>query len=166
MHIINATFIDIHEISFGACLDEIGVYVLWSKNATRAPSYIGEGDIVTRVAAHMRDARKPFLDNSVIDGCVAIMEPGHPVRRKSDAEILEFTLLEMADDLGIFPTHNANGGKFNPLDRRTDHHDKVRINLRGQHPLRFGTRLRGRMVATWQRLGDELELAVDPVGWR
>lgn len=164
MHIINATFIDIHEISFGACLDEIGVYVLWSKHATRAPSYIGEGDVVARVAAHMRDARKPFLDNRVIDGCVAIMDPGHPARRKSDAEIVEFTLLEIADELGVSPTHNAAPGKFNPLDRRTDHHDTVRINVRGQHPLKFATKLRGTQTLTWRRSGEYANL--DPVGWR
>lgn len=166
MYVIKAHFQDIHEISFGACLDEIGVYVLWSLNAIQRPSYIGEGDVVSRVAKHMTDDDKPFATNNSIAGCVAIIgREKQRVSRKRDAEIVERTLLDAADRLGVPPSHNKVGGKIASIDRRGEVHDTIRVSVSGMHPLREGVRLPSTVQLTWRRSRDGL-LELDNLPWR
>ncbi len=162
MEIINATFRDIYDVSFGACLKEIGVYVLWSGHAQRRPTYLGEGHVVDRVVTHMRSWDKPFGSSSTLDGCVAIMDEGGDAQRKSDAEIVECTLLHAAEQLDLVPTHNSAPGKRASIHRRGSLHDTIRVNIKGVHPLR-NTKLNGTARLTW-RWEDGWELVEIP--WR
>lgn len=162
MEIINAKFRNLYDVSFGECLKEIGVYVLWSGHAQRRPTYLGEGHIVDRVATHMKSSDKPFSSSSTLDGCVAIMDDGSEQKRKGDAEIIECTLLRAAEYLDLVPTHNSASGKRASLHRRGSRHETIRVNITGIHPLR-NTKLNGTARLTW-RWEDGWELVEIP--WR
>lgn len=157
MKIVDAEFIDIHSVSLGGALEELGVYVLWSAGAYKRPSYLGEGDVVRRIVTHLKDGDKPFVGSRTLDGCVALFKDGAPAVRKANAEIVEVTLLEAAHQIDLFPTHNRSRGKVAPLDRRGRSDDKIRVNIRGVHPLRGG-KLNATARLTWHADGDG--------GWR
>ena len=147
MEVIDVEFMPMHEISVGECLGMTGVYVLWSMNARERPSYIGEGDVLSRILSHYTDKEKPFA--SGLDGYVGALD-GHTNRLKTDAQIVEKTLLEAADRLGISPRINKASGNRAAIDRRGKRDDTIRVNVRGWHPLRLDKRISGTARLTWR----------------
>ena len=151
MYVINVKFRDVFEVSLGECLDEIGVYVLWSDGAHAKPSYLGEGNLVARIGTHMQDEGKPFHHTKGLAGVAAILAPDRTiVRRKCDAQIVEYTLLWVAEMIGVPPLHNRSKGRFAAVAKRADQHDTIRINVTGRHPLRLGTTLSQAARLTWR----------------
>ncbi len=159
MYVIDAEFIDIWEVSLATCLSEIGVYSLWSDGAAHSrPSYIGQGNVVERISAHMRDDEKPFWNQSSIAGSIALLTGGPNTQRKADALVLELTLLEAAERLGVPPRHNRASGNRAALYRRGESHQTIRINVRGRHPLRVGVALPKAVRLTWAERNGGWEL--------
>lgn len=165
MYVIDADFHDIFELSLGTSLAEIGVYVLWSDAAELRPSYVGEGRVVERIAAHLKDVDKPFISSRALAGRVALFQDGNLKQRKRDAEILECTLLHVADRLGIKPRHNRAPGKLGAIYGRGKGHEVLRVNVRGSHPLRRERVLSGTARMTW-RWDDYEGWFLDEVPWR
>jgi hypothetical protein len=132
MHIINAHFERLSDISVLMLLGEIGVYVLWNGRAKARPSYIGEGNILNRLVTHHDRFAKPF------DGFAAVLSyQAIPWQRaKADATILEAMLLAVAEDTDRMPSTNIAPGKLRDLDDILRSHGRVRINVTGLDPLR------------------------------
>ena len=65
---IKADFRLIGETTLVDAYDEIGAYVLWNGRTSVRPSYIGEGEVLPRFVAHLKDrwASRP------LDGTIAI----------------------------------------------------------------------------------------------
>jgi len=86
---IQAHFARITDVSLADIYDVIGVYVLWSGRAKAVPSYIGEGDVLTRFSSHMK---RPWAARP-IDGVVAFLDAPTVHRLKTYSELLEAALL-------------------------------------------------------------------------
>jgi hypothetical protein len=132
MHIINARFERLSGMSVPMLLGEIGVYVLWSGRARARPTYIGEGNILSRFVKHHDRFAKPF------DGFAAVLSHQHISwqRAKADATIVEAILLAVAKDKDRMPSTNVAPGKLRDLDNILRKHGTVRINVTGLDPLR------------------------------
>ena len=132
MHTINADFHRLSDISVIDLFGVIGVYVLWRGRALARPSYIGEGNILSRLVTYHGN-----LPN-IFDGFVAALS--HPEissqKAKANAEIVETMLLWVAHDTDRVPRSNIAPGKFTALDRIFRNHGTVRINISGMDPLR------------------------------
>ncbi len=131
---IHASFQRLDRITLVDAYDEIGVYVLWSSKATVRPSYIGEGNVLERFAAHMAKswAARP------LHGSMALLRDGGQL--KAQAELVEAALLGVAEQIDRYPPNNEAPGKarsaLNRLLKRADHDARtVRIVISGQDPL-------------------------------
>jgi hypothetical protein len=132
MHVIDACFRRLSDISIPDLLGEIGVYVLWSGRAKARPSYIGEGNVLSRLVDHHDRFSKPF------DGFATVLS-GADVpwqRAKSNAAIVETMLLWVARHTDRAPAENVAPGNFRALDDLFERHGTVRINVSGLDPLR------------------------------
>jgi hypothetical protein len=79
-----------------------------------------------------------------MEGYVAILDGGTDKKSKREAEIVESTLLYVAEDIDQSPAHNDAGGKRKGLlDMLDDGHFTVRIKVSGFHPLRWNSRMSG-----------------------
>jgi hypothetical protein len=153
MEVIHAAFVPTSSTPVDYLLGELGTYVLWSPRAVRRPSYIGEGNVLGRMVKHVETY------GSKLTGVVAVLAEGTEKQRKAHSELLEATLFELADALGIPPTHNKAPGKMIRLiEKYAAGHNVVRFQLSGYHPLRFDTSLPGRATVEWRFEGS----AADP----
>ena len=149
MHVIDANFRDIDETTVGELFGAIGTYVLWAPQASRRPSYIGEGQILRR-----------FADEHIARfgagarGRVTVMSEGSETRRKIDGEIVEAALFLLGEELELEPTHNRAPGKWKG-------HNQVRINCSGVHPLRIRSRISGTQRLILHMYEDERNFVVE-----
>jgi hypothetical protein len=152
MDVIHADFVPTSAMPIDFLLGQTGTYVLWSPRAYRRPSYIGEGNVLARLVKHA----ETYGDR--LTGVVAVLDEGSAKQRKAHAELLEMTLLDLAEELEIEPTHNKAPGKVRRLiDKYADGHNVVRFRFSGYHPLRFDTRLSATATVEWRFEGTEDE---------
>jgi len=133
---IDAHFVRLSEVSLADIYDVIGVYVLWSGKARAVPSYIGEGDVLTRFSSHMK---KPWAARP-IDGVIAFIDAPSQHKQKAYSELVEAALLAVAEEIDRYPTHNISDGKPSAALRKTlqrqDHSVRtIRIVFSGRDPL-------------------------------
>lgn len=135
---INAHFVQISEVSLADIYDVIGVYVLWSGKAKAVPSYIGEGNVLSRFSSHMKKswAARP------IDGVIAFIDAPTLHKQKAYSELVEAALLAVAEHVDRYPTHNESDGKPSAALRKALKHQDhnvgtIRIVFSGRDPLRF-----------------------------
>ena len=132
MHIIRAEFRRLNEVSLFDAYDELGVYVLWNGHGQVRPSYIGEGEVMKRFAAHLAApwARPP------LDGVIWINPHGTHHEAKMECELIECALLALADDVDRDPIHNKSRGRPVALRRVLDRFGgrRVRVNRHGLRP--------------------------------
>lgn len=105
----------------------IGVYVIWDGRSQMRPTYIGEGNILSRFESH----RLKFV--APIDGYIALLD-GDKRKAKKEATMLEALLLHIAHQTDRHPTRNSAGGKWKHLDRLFDRHGVVKFLIDGYDP--------------------------------
>jgi hypothetical protein len=132
MRIINAKFERFSEVSVDTLLRSVGVYVLWSDRVVVRPSYIGEGTVLERLAAHAKKGRKFPMPWG---GTVALLGKRGDKRAKKAAEALEALLLFCANEAARFPAQNRAIGKLVAAERIVSAHGLLRVNVSGQDPL-------------------------------
>jgi hypothetical protein len=131
----NVEFRRLEDVSLLDAYGETGVYVLWSSRASVRPSYIGEGYILDRFLSHTKKswATKP------LNGVMTILDGANPRELKWRAEVIEYALLWVAEEIDRFPPNNTSLGKMSGLHKlvsRADHDvGVIRINVRGVDPL-------------------------------
>ena len=141
MHTINAEFERLDEMPVTRLFGAIGVYVLWSRRADVRPSYLGEGKLIDRFS---REHIERF--GARTSGYAAIMSEGSEKQRKANAEILETILLQIGAQIDQRPANNDSDGKRKGIRLLwEDWHNVIKINVTGWHPLRWESRLRGRV---------------------
>jgi len=160
MYVINAKFARLADVSLQEVLGCIGVYVLWRPAADVRPSYLGQGVLLKRIWDHT----KRF--GSDIEGYIAAMKEGGESRRKTDAEIVEHTLLEAGRRIDQVPLHNEAGGSLAAVFKRgAAGHQTIRVNVLGYHPLRWNMVLSHATSLVW-RWDDFGGWDLEDVPWR
>src|SRR5262245_38155773 len=101
MYVVDAVFHRLSDLSITDLFGAVGVYVLWTRDAYARPSYIGEGDLLSRINDHVHG----WLGRSG-EGYVAVLGYTSERPSKFDAEVVEGTLLESAARLGRLPARN------------------------------------------------------------
>ncbi|MBL8986445.1 MAG: hypothetical protein JNJ80_09245 [Gemmatimonadetes bacterium] len=129
MHVVKAEFMRFDEVALPALIDAVGVYVIWDSQAVARPSYIGEGVVLKRLSEHAGRFAKPF------DGYLALLGDRTGRAAKSEAELVEALLLEVAAQTDRLPPNNVAPGKTKGLDRLFRSHGVVRVAVSGWDPL-------------------------------
>lgn len=128
MRVIKVEFERLNDVTLERVYGKLGVYVLWSGNSQSRPAYIGEGSILKRFASHVDTLRWP------ISGVMALIGDDRPPQ-KTEAEIVEAILLEVADEIGRFPTQNKARGKYARVFDVFRKHGVLRLSVSGYDPL-------------------------------
>jgi len=146
MHIICARFERLDEMPVTSLFGAIGVYVLWSPRADVRPSYIGEGRLIDRFSREHIDRF-----GAGTTGYAAVLHEGTERQRKSDAEIVETILIQVGGQIDQRPANNDSSGKRKGMRLLWEEwHNLVKVNVTGWHPLRWDSRLRGRVeIKAW-----------------
>lgn len=105
MYGVTVEFTRFEDITFAEVLCGIGVYVIWDSQTRAKPSYIGKGNILSRLSSH--DEKFAFP----VKGYIALIGNTGSKRESRDAEVVEAMLLEVARVTDRWPTHNRNSGK-------------------------------------------------------
>jgi hypothetical protein len=155
MHTIDVHFQRFSDIAVPDLFGAIGVYVLWRGRAIARPSYIGEGNILSRLVTHHGNLPNTF------DGFTAVLSDLviSSQRAKANAEIVEAMLLWVADETDRSPSSNRAPGKLRALDDIFRRHGTVRRNVSGMDPLRPPEErplIQGRKVITLRFAGNGL----------
>jgi hypothetical protein len=110
-----------------------GVYVLWDARAKARPTYIGEGHILHRLASHsQRDGRR-FA--KPIDGYVAIIEGSTRGVHKTESQVVERLLLDVAKRTDREPSVNVRPGAASVVHYLCKASPTVRVAVKGWDPL-------------------------------
>lgn len=134
MYVINAHFARLDQTPITNFFGGFGVYVLWSPSAKVRPSYLGEGNVISRFAQSHIDYFGP--DSR---GHAALLS-GQSA--KSDGETLEMALLAVAEDINRWPVHNRRGGNKKHIGHLWKKGiNRIRLNLSGYHPLKRDSKL-------------------------
>ena len=152
MRTIDLRFESLEELPIAELFGVYGVYVLWAPTARDCPTYLGEGVILSRLNDHVKWLK------SGVTGIAALAES------KREAEIIEATLLWVAEEINRWPTQNTSTGKWKRIDTLLEKHTSLRINVRGKHPFKHPASkysdLRERVpISVWL---DRDEYKIDP----
>ena len=127
--------IDLHfspyeETLVSALLGSIGVYTVWSPQATDRPTYLGEGHVITRLPQHVDTWKRG------ITGVIAIISTTSQEKKvgKFVSTLAEAFLLQLGDLLGRAPTQNSAPGYTGLLRDVIENENKIRLNLFGMNP--------------------------------
>jgi hypothetical protein len=153
MYPITVKFARFEDISFAEVLRGTGVYVIWDSQARVRPSYIGKGDILSRLSSH--DSKFAFP----VRGYLAIIGTGGMKAEDKDAMILEALLLEVAYQTDRWPIHNKKFGGVRLLQRVFDAKGVVRVTIKGCDP--FGPPHAPRYLSEPKHIWFELDNNVD-----
>jgi hypothetical protein len=129
MKVINAEFKRLCDMALDRLPGAIGVYVLWSSKSWVRPTYLGEGLILERFAAHAGKFPIP------LEGTISILDNGTQKAIKTNAEIVEALLLYIAEEIDRFPSQNKNVGKHGQIEKVFTSHGVLRIRITGYDPL-------------------------------
>ena len=151
------------DVSFGDVLRGTGVYVIWDSQARVKPSYIGKGDVLSRLSRHDETFAFP------VRGYVALLGNEGLKSEGKDAGIVEALLLEVAESTDRWPIHNKRSGDLALVRRVWESHGVVRVTIKGCDP--FGPpgapRRLGEPKRIWFDVVDGEELIESPHwNWR
>jgi hypothetical protein len=128
MYGVTVHFERFNEVSFGDVLCATGVYVIWDSQARAKPSYIGKGDILSRLSSHDEKFASP------VKGYIALIGNSGRKVESREAEIVEALLLEVARDTDRWPRHNDKSGAVSLLRRIAERKNQVRVTIKGCDP--------------------------------
>ena len=128
MYGIVAEFARFEDISFAEVLRGTGVYVIWDSQARVKPSYIGKGDILSRLSSHDSKFASP------VRGYLTIIGNSGMKAEDKDAMIVEAMLLEVARQTDRWPIHNKKAGGIRLLQRVFETSGVVRVTIKGCDP--------------------------------
>jgi len=163
MHKISAAFGRLEDVSLHNVYDKLGVYVLWNAHSETRPSYLGEGNVLSRFVSHLG---KPWALRP-LGGLIWLNQESDRTEkeRKWECELVEWALLAVADDVGRFPQHNALPGKGSSVRKLLERFDgrTVRLVIDGFDPL--SPPERSRMRST-KRITVREHGVIEYEGWR
>ena len=106
---IHHEFRRLSDFGIDELLHAYGVYVLWAGKSKARPTYIGEGDIWSRLSQHRRKFPRP------IDGYVTVAGNKKRVGTKLETLIVEAVLLAIGKSKDRLPTQNRRQGNLQNL---------------------------------------------------
>lgn len=116
------------DVSLYDCVGIIGVYIVWDENSDIIPTYIGKGNLFSRLGSHHLRFKPP------LDGYIAIF--GEVGDRKADhhAEMLEGMLLFAADETKRLSKNNRQRARLAKIKKQLKEHNIVRAQITGYDP--------------------------------
>ena len=159
MYTIYADFLRFDRVHLGDLFGASGVYVLWDSRAKARPTYIGEGNILQRLANHAkRDARRFACP---LDGYTAVIAGSTEGVHKLESYVVERLLLDVARDTDRAPTVNVRPGAGTVVRFLCQSEPTLRVAVRGYDPLippREARQLdRTREIKAWLTDGNDYE---------
>jgi len=151
MYPITVSFVRFEDVYFSNVLNSNGVYVIWDSQARAKPSYIGEGDLLSRLAQHDDLFAKP------VKGYIALFGPTGKKSEEKNAEMVEALLLEVARETNRWPIHNGRAGDMNLVRNVSRSYGLVKISLKGCDP--FGPPTAPRYIAKSKHIWFELDVS-------
>lgn len=130
MEVIRAEFLRFQDWSFYDSVNgenQTGVYVIWDSLNKAKPTYIGQGNVLQRIASHHIQFYKP------INGYIAFFI-GTKSITKDSSEIIEAALLEISKEVDRYPTQNQATGNLKCVLKKFDKHRKIKIYIKGYDP--------------------------------
>jgi hypothetical protein len=115
MYTIQANFERFRDVNLSDLIGAIGVYVIWDARARARPTYIGEGNILTRFTNHVRRDRQRFAHPW--NGYIAIISESTHQVHKAESRAVERLLLDVANATDRFPTANIQPGSWSAVER-------------------------------------------------
>lgn len=132
MYPIHVRFDRFADISLSNLIGSIGVYVIWDARAKARPTYIGEGNILKRLADHVtRDIHRfahPW------NGYAAIISGSTHDVHKEESKAVERLLLDVAQATDRLPAANIQPGSWSAV-LRFCRHETLRVAILGFDPL-------------------------------
>ncbi len=128
MYGITVEFNRFEDVSFADVMRGTGVYVIWDSQARVKPSYIGIGDLLSRLSSHDSNFAFP------VRGYIALIGNTRRKRENIDAVIVEALLLDVAKQTDRWPTHNKKSGNISRVQKVFEKHGLVRITIKGCDP--------------------------------
>jgi len=140
MHTFQAEFIRFTEATMHQVLGAIGVYVIWDSKADNIPTYIGEGEILSRFVISHNAAFKPPLDGYIAITGYKEQKVAEVRDAKEHAQILEAMILWIADQTGRLPSVNRKQSGMAAVAKKLGKENLLRVSLSGYdffvHPAR------------------------------
>jgi len=133
MHIIRVRFESFRCVHLGDLFGACGVYVLWDGRARARPRYIGEGNILKRLADHWDRPDVTFA--LPLDGYVAIIGDHGHVPSKLEARAVEYLLLEIGGYTDRGPGANRHPGNQTAVIDLCRKFGTLRVAVSGFDPL-------------------------------
>ena len=128
MHSIQAHFDRFEDLSFYDVLNGTGVYVIWDSQAKAVPSYLGQGDLLSRLSKHADDYAFP------VRGYVSVHGYDRSAATRNEAIIVEALLLEVAAHTDRWPKHNARVGHIEKVAKFAELNSLIRMSVTGCDP--------------------------------
>jgi hypothetical protein len=132
MYTIRTQFQLFREVDLSELIGANGVYVIWDSYAKARPTYIGEGNLLSRFAKHVeRDGRRfaqPW------NGYVAIISGSTHNVHKEESKAVERLLLDIAKETDRLPGANDNPGSKSAVLYYCQS-ETLRIAITGYDPL-------------------------------
>jgi hypothetical protein len=165
MHTIRVNSIRFHDLHIGDLFGRVGVYVIWDARAKARPTYIGEGNILTRFADHSNRDKRKFA--RPLDGYVALLGDKQEKYAKFEGKAVERLLLDVAKDTDREPTVNINPGAASVVGLLCETESTLRIVVQGCdpffHPGHFHRLEKSKEIKAWLCQRREYEMTHD---WR
>jgi len=131
MHAFQAEFVRFSEATMHQVLGAIGVYVIWDSKADNIPTYIGEGEILSRFVISHNAAFNPPLDGYITITGYKDQKVAEVKDAKEHAQILEAMILWIAEDTGRLPSVNRKQSGMTAVAKKLRKEDLLRVTLSG-----------------------------------
>lgn len=142
-------------MAFANVLNGTGVYVIWDSQARAKPSYIGMGDLLTRLSSHDDAFAYP------VGGYIGLLGSTGRKTESNEAAIIEALLLEVANQTDRWPLHNRKRGDMSFVRRMFRCNGLVRVTVTGCDP--FGPASSPRYLRTPKQIRFQIDSAGNDV---
>jgi hypothetical protein len=117
------------DITLKELLSSIGVYVIWDSQSKAKPTYIGEGNLLSRLAEHDDRFAEP------LDGYVATTGRVTKKGAKIDGRIIEALLIRIGEETDREPKYSEQPGHWNDIIATCRINNKLKVYIDGYDPL-------------------------------
>ncbi len=126
-----------------------GVYIIWDSRSKKRPTYIGEGDLMSRLCSHRNIKNEGFakpIDGYVINiyqiskktSTTNVTKYNDEITEKElkqNSELIEFIMLYLANQNYLAPIKNISSGKSKTLEKKFINNNRtLSICLNGYNP--------------------------------
>lgn len=113
------------EVNIYDLLNEIGIYFLWDSQAKRRVTYIGEGDVISRLASHS----KKF---PILNGYIGFIHEGK--KSKQISQLFEAAFIHIGREKDRLQDYNSSKGHGHIVKELCLKSNKIKLYVSGYDP--------------------------------